>query len=221
MDLLKWATSAGSWVVEDDYDSEFRYSGRPLPALQGLDDKGCVLYLGTFSKVLFPALRIGYLIVPESLLDVFTVIQRLTDRHIPTMAQAVLADFISEGHLGQHVRRMRELYATRQERLVSAVRESLDDLMEVTPASAGMHLIARLRSQISDQRVTDLCMDVGVAALPLSYYSVNPLKDAALVLGYTGYGPSQTDRALSIIGSVVRALSQESGAALSANNGSA
>jgi GntR family transcriptional regulator/MocR family aminotransferase len=112
--LLKWASQAGAWVIEDDYDSEYRYAGRPLAALQGLDSEGRVIYLGTFSKVLFPALRLGYMVVPPDLVDAFMAARALSDRHCPVLDQAALADFIGDGHFARHIRRMRALYAERQ-----------------------------------------------------------------------------------------------------------
>ena len=118
LELLGWAERSGAWVIEDDYDSEHRYTGRPLEALQGLDAEGRVVYVGTFSKVLFPALRLGYLVVPPDLTGAFTVARELVDRHPPTVEQAVLAEFIAAGHFGRHLRRMRALYAARQEALI-------------------------------------------------------------------------------------------------------
>src|SRR5262249_4356701 len=129
--LLDWAQRGDAWVVEDDYDSEFRYTGRPLAALQGLDRTGRVLYLGTFSKVLFPALRLGYLVVPPDLVDAFTAARAATDRQAATLTQAVVTDFIDEGHFLRHLRRMRTLYAERQEVLLRAARREWGGLLEV------------------------------------------------------------------------------------------
>ena len=115
-ELLKWATANDSWIIEDDYDSEFRYSGRPQPALQGMTDGGNrVIYLGTFSKVLFPSLRLGYMVVPEELVDAFLTARSLSDRHQSTLDQAILTDFIVDGHFMRHIRRSRVAYAERQE----------------------------------------------------------------------------------------------------------
>ena len=113
MALLSWAAKAGAWVIEDDYDSEFRYGSRPLPALKSLDDADRVFYVGTFSKVLFPGLRLGYLAVPESAVDRVNRICQLLYRDRPIFEQAVVADFITEGHFARHIKRMRELYADR------------------------------------------------------------------------------------------------------------
>ncbi|MDQ3863770.1 MAG: PLP-dependent aminotransferase family protein, partial [Actinomycetota bacterium] len=142
--LLAWANRSGAWVLEDDYDSEYRYSGRPLSSLQGLDEGGRVLYLGTFSKVLCPALRLGYLVVPPNLVDAVVAARALVDRHSPLMEQAVLAEFMAEGHLARHVRRMRLLYAERRDALVEAIKRELAGLIEVGPAEAGLHLVGWL-----------------------------------------------------------------------------
>lgn len=121
--LLEWARSANAWVLEDDYDSEFRYTGRPLAALQGLDPAGRTIYIGTLSKALFPALRMGYMVVPPDLVDSFIAARVMADLHQPTFEQVVLTDFIAEGHFVRHIRRMRELYAQRQVTLVEAAQE--------------------------------------------------------------------------------------------------
>jgi len=112
--LLEWASQADTWILEDDYDSEYRFSGRPLEALQGLDSTNHVIYLGTFSKVLFPALRLGYLVVPPDLTDVFVAVRLFVDRHVPILEQMALADFMTEGHFTRHIRRMHTVYAERR-----------------------------------------------------------------------------------------------------------
>src|SRR5262245_35539870 len=139
--LIDWARTTGSYVVEDDYDSEFRYVGSPLPSLQGLDPGGRVIYVGSFSKVLFPALRIGYVIVPDQLVDAFVAGHRFAAVHVSSLEQAALADFIAEGHFSRHVKRMRALYGQRGTELVDAIRQELDGLVSVEPAHAGLHLV--------------------------------------------------------------------------------
>jgi GntR family transcriptional regulator / MocR family aminotransferase len=121
LELLRLAGRSGAWVIEDDYDSEYRYTGRPLEALQGLDTEGRVVYVGTFRKVLFPALRLGYLVVPPDLVDAFVAARELTDRHPPPVEQAVLVEFIAGGHFVRHLRRMRSRYAARQAALVAGI----------------------------------------------------------------------------------------------------
>ena len=140
LQLLEWARKSGAMIFEDDYDSEYRYSGRPIPALQGLDDSGSVLYAGSFSKVLFPALRLGYVVVPFDLLHHFEAIQSLTVRHAPLLEQLVLTDFITEGHFGRHLRRMREVYAERLSVLLEEARLRLAGLLEISMSKRGCRL---------------------------------------------------------------------------------
>lgn len=206
--LLEWATRTGAWIVEDDYDGEFRYVGRPLASLQGLEaersvvaskaDCGRVLYVGTFSKTLYPSLRLGYVIVPTPLLGAFAEAKAATDRHTATVDQAVLTDFITEGHYARHVRRMRLSYAARQATLVAAAATHVAPWLEVQPSDAGMHLVGWLReslpSDITDQVLYKAALENGVVAVALSSCRAQPSQDApgidgargALLLGYSG-----------------------------------
>ncbi|HWI71649.1 MAG TPA: PLP-dependent aminotransferase family protein, partial [Baekduia sp.] len=187
LQLLDWAASSGSWILEDDYDSEFRYAGKPLPALQGLDTAGRVIYTGTFSKVLFPALRLGYLVVPEPLIEPFRAAHALADRHNPSVDQAVLADFLAEGHFIRHLRRIRAAYGERQQLMLEQVRNRLPDVLEVSPDPAGMHLVAWLPPGVDDVAMAEASAAAGISAPPLSYYSIEPPERGALMLGYTGF----------------------------------
>jgi len=184
MALLAWARRRSAWIAEDDYDSEFRYAGRPLAALQGLDTAGRVIYIGTFSKVLFPALRLGYMVAPAGTVDAFASARALADRHPPGPSQALVAEFLAEGHFARHVRRMRTLYAERQAALVSAARREWDGLLDVAPADAGMHLVAWLPKGSDDREISNRAAAAGIAAPPLSaYYSARATRPA-LLLGY-------------------------------------
>jgi GntR family transcriptional regulator / MocR family aminotransferase len=186
LELLDWAASSGAWILEDDYDSEFRYAGAPLPALQGLDTAGRVIYTGTFSKVLFPALRLGYLVVPDALVEPFRAAHALADRHNPSVDQAVLAAFLTEGHFTRHLRRIRAAYGERQELMLEQLRDRLPDILEVSPDPAGMHLVAWLPPGVDDVAMADASAAAGISAPPLSYYSIEPPRRGALMLGYTG-----------------------------------
>ena len=189
-ELLKLASRVRAWVLEDDYDGEFRYTGRPLPSLQGLDDSGCVLYLGTFSKTLLPSLRLGYMVVPRELVEVFAAAAALFDLSVPTLPQAVVADFIAEGHFQAHLRKMRNLYAERQRVLVEALREELGGLLEASAVSAGMHLVAWLPDRMDDKAASRRAQDAGVDAMPLSGFSLHPCRPG-LVIGFACMPPEQ------------------------------
>lgn len=185
LDLLEGAREAGSFILEDDYDSEYRYAGRPLAALQGLDQDGHVIYLGTFSKVMFPGVRLGYMVVPDHLLDAFLKVRTLIDAHPSSIAQAALADFIEQGHLAGHIRRTRPLYAERQATLIAAL-NPVADRLTLSSASAGMHLVARLEPATDDRVIAKAASELGVQAPALSTYFQGQPNDAGLVLGYAG-----------------------------------
>jgi GntR family transcriptional regulator / MocR family aminotransferase len=192
LELLGWAGRSGAWVIEDDYDSEFRYTGRPLEALQGLDAEGRVVYVGTFSKVLFPALRLGYLVVPPDLTDAFTAARELVDRHPPTVEQAVLAEFIAAGHFGRHLRRMRALYAARQEALLEEISHQLSGLLDSSPAEAGMHLVGWLPAGTDDRKASRRAAQQGVEAPPVSLYTTHENVRGGLMLGYAAIDEART-----------------------------
>jgi len=182
--LLQWAGRSGAWVIEDDYDSEYRYVGRPLAALQGLDHSGRVIYVGTFSEVLFPSLRLGYMVVPPELTETFVTARALADRHSPLVEQAIVAEFIFEGHFARHIRRMRALYAERRAALVDALDRELNGVLEVRAEPAGMHLVGWLRAGVSDVRTSRRLALNGIEASPLSRYALSALPRGGLVLGY-------------------------------------
>src|SRR5215217_2928321 len=182
--LLAWAARSDAWIVEDDYDSEFRYVGRPLPALQGLSPDARVIYIGTSSKVVSPALRVGYLVVPESLVEAFSAARRFADGHTPIVEQAVLADFLDGGHFSRHVRRMRVLYGDRQEALVEAARRELRGLLDVSPLHTGMHLVGWLPEGVDDRQASARGIEAGVMTQPLSAFRTRSTGPGALLLGY-------------------------------------
>src|SRR4029079_15666206 len=136
---LKWATGAGAWIVEDDYDSEFRYAARPLPCLHGLDADGRVIYVGTFAKSMFPAMRLGFLIVPVDLVPPLQAMRRAADLHPPVLEQMALADFIRDGHYATHLRRTRSVYRERLEALEAAAAECCGGALRLRPIQSGLH----------------------------------------------------------------------------------
>jgi GntR family transcriptional regulator / MocR family aminotransferase len=186
--LLAWAESAGAWVIEDDYDSEFRYTSRPLGALQGLDTGGCVIYTGTFSKVMFPALRLGYVVVPDSVHDAFAAARHFADFHSPYLEQAALAEFIRAGHFERHIRHMRAIYADRQGALVEAAHERLAGRLDVRPMDAGMSLIGWLRREDDEEAVAAAAAESGVEVMPVSRTTLQHRVRPGLILGFSGIG---------------------------------
>lgn len=187
LQLLRWARLAGAWILEDDYDSEFRFASRPIPCLQGMDSDERVIYVGTFSKTLFPAIRLGYLVVPLHVADTFRAARAVADRHSPTVEQAVLADFIGEGHFGRHLRRMRALYEERQAALLELGRPALAEYLELEPSEAGLHLVGWLPRGVDGQRAVAALRAAGVDAQALSRYAIEPCERDALLLGYAAY----------------------------------
>jgi len=184
LELLNWAETSEAWILEDDYDSEYRYEGRPIAALQGLDKLNRVIYVGSFSKVLFPALRLGYLVVPEPLVDAFSAAKSLVERCPPLAPQMVVTDFLDEGHFDRHLRRMRTLYAKRQSVLIEALNEHLGNRVDVSSDEAGLHLTMFLNDGLDDQNVWAALQRRGIVAPPLSFYAARSLDRNGLVLGY-------------------------------------
>lgn len=182
--LLEWARKSGALIVEDDYDSEYRYSGRPIPALQGLDRHGQVLFSGTFSKVLFPSLRLGYLVVPPDLVDQVAATKSVMSRHAPVIEQAVLCDFITEGHFARHVRRMREVYAERLSVLLDEARQRLDGLLDISPVEAGLQTVGWLREGIDAESAAQAAAARRVEVTPLGRYSQRRMAREGWLLGF-------------------------------------
>jgi GntR family transcriptional regulator/MocR family aminotransferase len=225
--LLDWAYRNGSWIVEDDYDSEYRYNSRPLASLQGLDTAGHVIYVGTFSKVLFPALRLGYVIAPPGLVDSLVRARAISDRHPPVLDQAVVADFMNEGHFTSHIRRMRELYAERLETLLEAAARELGGLLEVARTDAGMHTLGWLPAGWSDAEASAAAAEHHIEAIALSEYSLSPVDAkkrstsaeltskrgqpadsvrAALIMGFASIEPTRLRAAVRQLAAVLRKL---------------
>ena len=182
--LLEWARTTGAAILEDDYDSEFRYTGRPVPALQGLDRHGLVLFTGSFSKVLFPSLRVGFLVIPEDLIDSVSAIRSIGSRHAPLLEQAVLCDFLAEGHFGRHLRRMREIYAERSAALVTDARERLGGLLHLSDLEAGLQTAGWLAEGIDGEAAAQAAERRGVEVTPLSRYTRGKVAREGLQLGF-------------------------------------
>ena len=195
LDLLDWADREDVTIVEDDYNGEYRYSGRPVAALHALAAPGRVIYTGSFSKLLFPALRIGYLVVPEELIELLAAARWLIDRHSPPVEQAVLADFINRGHFVRHVRRMRTLYAERQADLVDAARSHLDGALTVEAMDAGLHLIGAICPPYTEEKMLSAAAAAGLELMPTSWFAFEPLAQPSMLLGYAPFSRRELFRA--------------------------
>ena len=195
LELLDWAAEHEAWVLEDDYDSEFRYLGSPLAALQGLDRAERVIYVGTFTKVMFPSLRLGYLVAPHELTPALIAARSFVDRHSPTLPQMVLADFISGGHFTAHIRRMRALYRERQQGLLEALESCFGDRLRARPDPAGMHLVAELPKGTDDLALGRRAAEHGIEVAPLSRYYLGEHRRPGLLLGYCAANSEANARA--------------------------
>jgi len=203
--LLQWAREAEAWILEDDYDSEYRFSAHPVEALQGLDRANRTIYLGSFSKVLFPSLRLGYMVVPTALLEPCKAAQRFQTTHPPILEQMALADFFTEGHFARHLRRMRALYAARRASLLNAIEHTCGPLLTAQPSEAGLHLVGWLPPGITDTKVEQRAALRGIEVVALSSLAQQPLPQGGLVLGYAT-GNAQTIQAgVKVLAEVIRA----------------
>jgi GntR family transcriptional regulator/MocR family aminotransferase len=203
--LLEWARRSQTLIFEDDYDSEYRYSGRPLPALQGLDRGGVVIFAGSFNEVLFPALRLGYLVVSAGMVDRFAAAQSVSMRHAPLLDQAVLCDFITEGHFARHIRRMRELYSERLAVFLEASRSRLEGLLEIPNVEAGLQTVGWLARGIQAERAAAAAEKYEVEVIPLNrYYSLRSGRQGTgrqgLLLGFAAVDGRELRRGVEELG---------------------
>lgn len=199
--LLEWARRADAWVIEDDYDSEFRYDGRPVPSIQGLDSAGRVIYVGTFTKVLYPSLRLGYLVLPPDLARSFVNARAQIDGHAPTFLQGVVAEFLREGHFGAHVRRMRALYRARRDLFLEAAEKQLP-MLAFPMLHAGLRATGFFNDARDDRAASRDAARAGLDAPALSKYYVGRGKPG-LVLGYAGLTPDAIRRGVRDLGRVL------------------
>jgi GntR family transcriptional regulator/MocR family aminotransferase len=196
LELLRWAESRRAWIVEDDYDSEYRYTGPPLASLQSLDRANCVIYVGTLSKVLFPGLRLGYIVAPPGLVEPLTRAKAVVDRHSPIVPQAVLADFIQEGHFARHIRRTRDAYGERRIAMLEALDRRMQGLLVCGPSDAGLDLCVGVTNRLTEAEAVSRALAAGVEVRPLSYYA-NPgagpdcAVPPGMLLGFSAFTPAQ------------------------------
>jgi GntR family transcriptional regulator/MocR family aminotransferase len=204
IDLLRWAATVNAWIIEDEYDSEYRYFGRPVASLQALDRSNCVVYLGTFTKMLFNALRLGFVVLPERIVDAFARARSFVDRHPPTLDQAILAEFITEGHFGHHVRRMRQLYSERMDILKVAADKQLNGVVDVIQAGAGMRTLGWLKTWNSDRDASDAVRGVGLETVALSSFTKTYKQPPALILGFAGCNRAEIHRGVAQLAIALR-----------------
>ncbi|WP_394780505.1 PLP-dependent aminotransferase family protein [Undibacterium sp.] len=217
LELLAWAAANKAWVIEDDYDSEYRYSGPTLASLQSLDKAGCVIYVGTLSKVLFPGLRLGYMVAPAGLVDAITQTKAVIDKHTAIAPQMVLADFIAEGHFGRHIKRTRELYAERRHVLLRALQSELAVELECGPSDAGLDLPVHFSadsgfsSAADELRIAQAGLQQGVELRPLSHYDFHALNSsqpadyrAGLLLGFSSIPAEEIRQGIAVLADIMR-----------------
>ena len=205
LDLLEWAARRSAWILEDDEDSEFRFVGRPVPSMQGLDRAGRVIYAWSFSEVLFPSLRLGVLVVPPDLVEPFSVASGLVDRGPSTWPQAVLYEFINDGYFASHIRRMRSAYAARKQALLDAAAAELSGLLELRPVESGLRVFAELPQGLSDRDAEREADRQGMTCYALSRYCQRRRDMQGLILGFSCTPP---DEMRGHVGRLVRVLDE-------------
>lgn len=189
--LLDWAAQQQKWIFEDDYNSEFRYGTHPIQALQGLDQQQRVIYSGTFSKMMFPEFRLGFMVVPEALIDAFSLAKYYTDTRSSYLEQVALTLFLQEGHYARHVRKVRKACEERQHALIAAIQHYLADVLTIQPTDSGIHLVCWLKAPWTEQTFIAQCLAIDLAVQPLSRYCQTAFKKAAILLGYAAHTPEE------------------------------
>jgi len=194
--LLEFARAKDAFIFEDDFYAEFRFTGPPLPCLQGIDNFGRVIYAGTMSKILYPSLRLGYVVAPEQLIDSLIKIRSTMDQHSSAIDQATLARFINEGFFLSHIKRMRKLYADRREFFLNEFNKLLGDRFRLQVPEAGLNFVAWLRSEADFAKVAHVCAEVGIKPSPLSFYCIEAKLKPAFVFGFAAWTPAQIRQSL-------------------------
>ena len=202
-ELLAFAAQAGAAIIEDDYDSEFHFDGRPVVALQGLDTSGIVFYVGTFSKSMLPDIRVGYAIAPDRLVDTFERVQRHTSQMVTGATQAALAEFIGDGDFATHIRRMNRIYRGRRDRLACALASAAGDRLAIIPPAGGMQLLARLEAGSDDCRLVADLAGIGITARPLSRHFTGKVTEHGLFLGFAAWNETEIDAGAELIGTAI------------------
>ena len=205
LELLAWASRNGGWILEDDYDSEFRFGGSPIGSLQGVDSESRVIYIGTLSKVMAPAMRLGFLVIPRDLIRGFMMLRNASDTFSPLLYQLVMNDFIREGHFSHHLKRMRNLYAERRRMMLAAIEAEFGDTLEIVGDDAGMHVVAFLPPGMSDYEISRQSRQNGISVGPLSpCYASQPRRNG-LVLGYATLNEQQIQETVAGLKAIITA----------------
>jgi len=206
LELLEWAAKTGAVIMEDDYDSEFRYSGKPLPAVQGLDRHGNVFLIGSFGKVLFPSLRLGYIVVPKQMVERFASVQAMTNLHVPVHMQAVLADFMESGHFARHIRRMREIYAQRLATLMACAGKRLNGLLTISGIEAGLQTVGWLQGGVDGDTAAKAAARQGIELQSLVGYGPAEVVNHGVHLGFAGVSCDAIEKGVAILAEVLEKL---------------
>ena len=208
LELLQWAQTNKVLIVEDDYDGVLRYDGRPLSALQGLDQTGQVIYLGTFSKVLFPALRLSYVVLPSQLVKPFIQAKQVVDRGAPTLTQAAVSDFITEGHFERHLRHLRQAYGQKRQTLEGALQTHLGDSVQYVSVPAGLHIMLDLPVKIDEGKLVQAARKIGVGLYGGKPYHLQPAPNPSILLGFSGVSESQIEEGVRRLAHVMHEMDQ-------------
>lgn len=204
LELLKAARTYQAWVVEDDYDCDFRFDGPPLSSLQSIDPDGRVIYVGSFSRIIFPALRLGFIVAPKSLVPAFQAAKAYIDGHTSIIHQAALADFFEEGYFDSHLRRMKKIYARRRRYLIDLIENELPNELTVAPADGGLHICTLLKNRTDDEQLAARFLAHGITVRPLSRFYKGSKKWYGFVMGFAGYSEQELGEAISILKKILR-----------------
>jgi GntR family transcriptional regulator / MocR family aminotransferase len=202
--LLDYAENSNAWIIEDDYDSEFRFEGRPISSLQGMDEHGRVLYLGTFSKVMYPGIRLGYMVIPPQLVNAFKNGLYELQRPGQVMIQAALADFIEEGHFASHIRRLRQMYGERRRLLQASLASVANVGARLSLVDSGLHLVVEFDAHVDDVRVAELAAELGLRVYPLSNYCIGEQREKGLIIGYAYAATEQITQYGNLLAEVIQ-----------------
>ncbi|WP_280519120.1 PLP-dependent aminotransferase family protein [Shinella curvata] len=208
-ELLRAAERAGAWIIEDDYVGEFHYAGHPPPTLKSVDTSGRVIYVGSFSKTLFAALRLGYVVAPPGLVDVFYRIAGATLQGSAASLQSVVAGFIEAGHFSSHIRRMRRVYAERLQALLDGAARHMEGLMEVAPTETGFHTVGRLAADFEELAVARRAADHNILVSPISRFAITPVSQRGLILGFSSAPPRMIASATETLGMVLKDMRKQ------------